>query len=221
MKLYVDYDGTWIPDSICPEPTGQTGHHPPRPRFCYGGPHAMQQALKLAGYNPGPVDGKPGSQTLSAIAAVAAKHGIPWNGDPFSVGPEICTAVIIDAIAKVPCPDYGPLEVGCVRPPTTPPSLPGAPPPPPPSNGGRVVIGSKAALLRQVRPAPARQIVAAKDSLLRRVVSTEAGGEPEPPPAQPPPQELPMNGGGVPTWAYIAGGAVVVGGVAYFVLRKK
>ena len=82
----------------------------------------MQQALKLAGYNPGPVDGNPGSQTLSAIAAVAAKHGIAWNGDPFSVGPEICTAVIIDAVAKVACGPASPLEVGCVIPPTTSPS---------------------------------------------------------------------------------------------------
>jgi hypothetical protein len=152
----------------------------------------------------------------NAIAAVAAKHNIPWDRDPWSVGPEICTAVILDAMSRVPCP--GGLEVGCVIPPTTVPSLTAPAPPAPPSNGTRVIAGRRT-LLRQIKPAPPR-IVAAKDAL-RRVATTEAGMEPEPPPAGPPAQDLPMDD---PTirYLYIGVGVLVVGGVAaYFIMRKK
>lgn len=219
LRLQAEYDrDVYLPDKLCPENVGKTGHHPPRARLCSGGLHAVQTALRYAGLYSGPIDGKAGAGTKAALAVAMANQGTSWNGDEWSFGPSQCAALIREVAMKVPaCPGTYP-DVGCVIPPTGAATAPPPPPPPPPS--GDIASKFKSTLLRRT-VAPTPKITTADARLVRVTSSTEAGMEPEPPPAEPPVAPEPPANGGVPTWAFIAGGAVVVGGVAYLALRKK
>jgi hypothetical protein len=216
MQTMMPGTGTYMPGQICGERPGQTGDHPPRPRICGGiGIMDVQNGLKLAGLYHGPVDGKQvTAELLALLSQIAAAYNVPWDGDLWTVGPNLCGAIIAEVSKKAPScsPAYGieRYETGCVAKPTGPlmEPLPGAGPPPPAPSVSPLM--SRAALLRRVQ-APKPQIVAARDTLQRAVTTTEADV------SAPAPADVPAPAPaaeGVPTWVYVAGGAVVLGGVA-------
>lgn len=264
IALYANYDGTQIPGWVCPVPMQETGHKPPRPRFCEGGPHQFQQALKLGGHYPGAVDGVVGPGTVNAIKSVVAKHNLPWDGDPWSVGPSICQAVIQDALQNATCSDPSKMTVGCVVKGNGPLNKyanlqpPGASTPAPAttttttattspisSSTYRAAINPKLANMLASRIATTRLASSSTPTLGERLAasaksvpsspapSTSSPGPMtyQPGPSQDPdagsvvpqtPPELQPQGEGIPTWAYVAGGVAVLGGIgAIVMLRKK
>lgn len=250
IALYANYDGTQIPGWVCPAPMQKTGHKPPRPRFCEGGPHQFQQALKLGGHYFGVVDGIVGPGTVAAIKSVTTKHGIAWNGDPWSVGPEICAAVIADALAGSPCSDPTKLKVGCaVRGygpldsyKSKPQALPSAPAPAPSSEGQTYAVidpnVSRALTHRLISSSPEKTISSVAKVASRGVMTTSppassalATKQRSPIPQrdvevpvtpQTPPELPPETSKKVPTWAYVAGGVAAIGGIgAIVMLRNK
>lgn len=217
MKLYVDYSGTQIPDALCPGPTGQTGHHPPRPRPCSlnasGGIGALQTALLLAGRNPGPVDHRWGTMTAAALASVASDHNISWSGDPFAIPPALCAAVISEASSAAACPSTD-LKVGCVLPPTGPAPSPAPAPAPAPSPSPTRIKPSAALLTTALRPGGESAPQQIKPSLATRLPS----------PAGPATTQVPTQepvGEGIPTWMLVAGGVAILGGVYLAFGRRR
>jgi hypothetical protein len=221
---------TYMPGQICGEASGKTGHDPPRPRICDGiGAMDVQNALKLAGLYNGPVDdSRITPEFLAAIGAIAAAYNVPWDGDLWSVGPNLCGAIIAEVSKRAPScsAEYGitQYETGCVAKPTGPlmdPLPPGQPPPPEPPSGSGVSVSRRlqqaTSMLRHVtagKPAIQR----ARDPYLAQWMGDDVGtGQPTNLPVVP----APSSSEGIPTWVIIAGGVVVAGGVAYFVIKRK
>lgn len=225
MQTEMPGTGTYMPGQICGEYPGKTGHHPPRPRICGGaGIMDVQNGLKLAGMYQGPIDGHVNAGFTAVIGAIAAAYNVPWDGNAFTIGPNLCGAIIAEVSKGAPSCTSGydkSYELNCVAKPSGPlmeplPDSAPPPPPPPPTGGSKITIGRSA--FRRVAAAPKVNILASRDALRRVASTTEADVS-----AEPVPEDtlapVPEVAEGIPTWAYVAGGAVVLGGVAYFVLR--
>jgi hypothetical protein len=210
MQLYVEYQpGVNLPDALCPAPTELTGTHPPGPMFCGRGIQPMQQALKIAGLYAGAIDGVVGPGTLGGLGAVAAKYGIAWNGDPFSVGPELCAAVMKEAAAKATCPG-GVLQPGCVVPPT------GSVAPMPSGGGGSTIktsaIPAGIRTMQQIlRPSAPSGGTINSSNLFRPSGGSTTLAEQQ--------SAAAVGPGGIPVWMLAVGGLAVSAGVYFAFFR--
>jgi hypothetical protein len=229
MQTMMPGTGVYMPGQICPDAPGKTGDDPPRPRICDGiGIMDVQNGLKMAGMYQGPIDGIVNTEFVAVLSAIAAAYNVPWDGDVFTVGTNLCGAIIAEVSKKAPScsPEYGVsrYETGCVAKPTGPlmePLAPGqAPPPEPPPESGpgisRRLTRASSAQRYYTGDRPAFQ--RARPPHQAEWMGEEyVGGEQKP--------DLPIVPGpgteGIPTWVYIAAGAAVVGGVAFFVLKSK
>lgn len=203
MELQADYgQGVYLPIKVCPAPTGKTGDSPPRPAWCDYATVGVKQAMKLAGLYSGPIDPNPTPATLDAMMAIARRNNVAWNGDPWTVSPELCSAIIRETSAKAPHCAGRADRVGCITPPTdtslppsSPPSSPGSPPPP--AGPPRTLMATKYPDIPYVHPGtPSTQQTVSENSS-----SSQSGGSSK-------------TGIGL-----LLAGAVVLGAIGYFMMK--
>jgi len=179
---------------------------------------SMQQLFAEAGMYTGPMDGWPNEYFVSLVQMIADRYNLPWDGNPSNASEGLCTAILREYADAVAGQSQLPIPVGpAAAPPAAPPST--APSPTP------IRLAAIKPLLRPVATTTtdkSRLFEAVK--MLRpqmlKVPGTEAGLEPggaPPPGEQQPSPEAPEEG--IPTWAWIAGGVVVVGAGAFLLLR--
>lgn len=213
-RLQTEMPGTatFMPGKICPETSSKTGHQPPRPRICGGsGVLDVQQGLKYAGIYKGAVDGIMNASFTNTLSAIAQAYNVPWNGDGFAVGPNLCGAIIAEiAKSAPPCSaNYDKkYEIGCVVKPTGPLMQPLATQPTQPTTGQPKIVGAKITIGKPPKK---------KLSYTPKSVAVPGPGGAGPVYLEEPSATV----GGVPTWALVAAGVAVVGGAAYFLLKKK